>query len=62
MVLIELEESCVVFILGHSPSSVEEFLLDPIHPIWSPYSVLQLVSELVWSLIGFNRLCDPKAT
>jgi hypothetical protein len=21
-----------------------------------------LVSELVWSLVGFNRLCDPKAT
>jgi hypothetical protein len=21
-----------------------------------------LVSEPVWSLVGFNRICDPKAT
>jgi hypothetical protein len=31
-------------------------------PLWSPSSVLQLVSELVWSLVGFNMLCDSKAT
>jgi hypothetical protein len=24
--------------------------------------VLQLVSELIWSLDGFNRLCDLKTT
>jgi hypothetical protein len=30
--------------------------------LWSPSPVFQLVSEPVWSLIGFNRLCDSKAT
>jgi hypothetical protein len=30
--------------------------------IWLPSLVLQLVSKLVWSLVGFNSLCDPKAT
>jgi hypothetical protein len=30
-------------------------------PLWSASLVLQLVSELVWSHVGFNRLCDPKA-
>jgi hypothetical protein len=34
----------------------------PFTPLWSPSLVLQLVSELVWSYVGFNRLCDPKAT
>jgi hypothetical protein len=33
----------------------------PFTPLWSPSPVLQLVSESVWSLVGFNRLCDPKA-
>jgi hypothetical protein len=30
-------------------------------PLWLPSSVLQFVSELVWSPVGFNKLCDPKA-
>jgi hypothetical protein len=34
----------------------------PFTPLWSPSPVLQLVSELVWSLVDFNRLCDPKTT
>jgi hypothetical protein len=29
-------------------------------PLWSSSSVLQLVSEPVWSLVGFNRFCDLK--
>jgi hypothetical protein len=29
---------------------------------WSPSPVIQLVSEPVWSLVSFNRLCDLKAT
>jgi hypothetical protein len=29
-------------------------------PIWSSSPVLQLISEPVWSLVGFNRLCDPE--
>jgi hypothetical protein len=33
----------------------------PPSPRWSPSPVLQLVSEPVWSLVGSNRLCDPKA-
>jgi hypothetical protein len=33
----------------------------PFTPLWSPSSVLQLVSEPVWSLVGFNRLCDLQA-
>jgi hypothetical protein len=41
---------------------VENFNWLPFTPLWSPYPVLQLVSKLVWSLVGFNRLCDPKAT
>jgi hypothetical protein len=31
-------------------------------PLWSPSPVLQLISDLIWSLVGFNRLCDLKAT
>jgi hypothetical protein len=27
-----------------------------------PFKGIQLILELIWSLIGFNRLCDPKAT
>jgi hypothetical protein len=34
----------------------------PFNPLWSHSLVLQLVSELIWSLVGFNRLCDPNAT
>jgi hypothetical protein len=34
----------------------------PFTPLWSPSPVLQLVSEPVWSPVGFNRLCDLKAT
>jgi hypothetical protein len=36
--------------------------LAPIHPppFWSSYPVLQLVLEMIWSLVDFNRLCDPK--
>jgi hypothetical protein len=33
-----------------------------IHPTWSPSLILRLVSEPVWSLDGFNRLYDLKAT
>jgi hypothetical protein len=63
VVLTELEERCVGLISGNRPSSVKEFLIGSHSPpIWSPSPVLQLVSELVWSLVGFNRLCDPKAT
>jgi hypothetical protein len=37
--------------------------LAPIHPpLWSLSPVLQLVSEPIWSPVGFNRLCDLKAT
>jgi hypothetical protein len=34
----------------------------PFTPLWSPSPVLQLVSEPVWSPVGFNMLCDLKAT
>jgi hypothetical protein len=34
----------------------------PFTPLWSPSPVLQLVSEPVLSLVGFNRLCDPMTT
>jgi hypothetical protein len=34
----------------------------PPPPLWSPSPVLQLVSEPVWSLVGFNRLYDLNAT
>jgi hypothetical protein len=30
--------------------------------LWSPSPVLQFVSEPVWSPVGFNMLCDLKAT
>jgi hypothetical protein len=59
VVLAVLEERCVGSNLGHRPSSLEEFLIGS---LWSSSPVLQFVSELVWSLVGFNRLCDPKAT
>jgi hypothetical protein len=32
----------------------------PFIPLWSPYPVLQLVLELVRSLVVLNRFCDPK--
>jgi hypothetical protein len=34
----------------------------PVTPLWSPSPVIQLVSERVWSLVGFNKLCDQKTT
>jgi hypothetical protein len=34
----------------------------PFTPLWSPSPVLQLVLEPIWSLVGFNRLCDLKVT
>jgi hypothetical protein len=46
--------------IGQVPSRNFDWL--PFTPLWSPSLVLQLVSEPVWSLVGFNRLCDPKAT
>jgi hypothetical protein len=45
-------------ILGYRPSLIGS--LSPL--LLSPSPVLQLVSEPVWSPIGFNRLCDLKAT
>jgi hypothetical protein len=61
VVLIELEEMRVGPVPGYRPCSLVEFLIGSHSPpLWSPYSVLQLVSELVWSLVGFNRLCDLK--
>jgi hypothetical protein len=36
--------------------------LAPIHPLWSPSPVLQLVLELIWSPVDSNRLCGLKAT
>jgi hypothetical protein len=47
----------------HRPGSCERILLgsrSPPPPIAS--SVLQLVSEWVWSLVVLNWICDPKAT
>jgi hypothetical protein len=49
-------------ILGYSPSSFEEFYWLPFTPLWPPSPVLQLVSESIWSPVGFNGLCDLKAT
>jgi hypothetical protein len=40
----------VILIGSHSPP-----------PLWSSSPVLQLVSEPVWSPVGFNRLCELKA-
>jgi hypothetical protein len=31
-------------------------------PLWSSSSVLQLVSEPVWSPVSVNRLCNLKVT
>jgi hypothetical protein len=42
--------------------NVSNFDWLPFTPLWSPSAVLQLVSEPVWSPVGFNRLCDLKAT
>jgi hypothetical protein len=58
---------CVGSDLGHRPSSLEKFLLSPIHPlppppVWSHSPIIQLISEPVWSLVGFNRLCNLKVT
>jgi hypothetical protein len=40
----------------------ETLLLAFTTTLWSPSPVHQLVSEPVWLLVGFNRLCDLKAT
>jgi hypothetical protein len=42
--------------------SVSNFNWLPFTPLWPSSPVLQLVSEPVWSLVDFNRLCDPKMT
>jgi hypothetical protein len=60
--LAELEERGFDWDLGYRPNSIGEFLLALIHPPLVAFSVLQLVSEPVWSPVGFNRLCDLKAT
>jgi hypothetical protein len=62
VILVELEERCVRSNLGYKPSSLEEFLLASIHPPLVTFSVLQFVSEPVWLPVGFNMLCDLKAT
>jgi hypothetical protein len=45
------------------PVLVENFNWLPFTPppLWSPSLLHQLISVLVLSLIGFNRLCDLKA-
>jgi hypothetical protein len=48
------------FILGHMPSSIQEFYLAPVHPHPVAPSVLQLVSEQVGTPVVLNRLCDLK--
>jgi hypothetical protein len=42
--------------------TVSNFDWLPFTPLWSPSPVLQLVSEPVWSPVGFNMFCDLKAT
>jgi hypothetical protein len=42
--------------------SMRNFDWLPFTPLWSPSPILQLVSKPVWSPVGFNRLCDLKAT
>jgi hypothetical protein len=46
--------------IGQVPSRNFDWL--SFTPLWSPSLVLQLVSEPVWSLVDFNRLCDLKVT
>jgi hypothetical protein len=41
--------------------TVSNFDWLPFTLLWSPSPILQLVSEPVWSPVGFNRLCDLKA-
>jgi hypothetical protein len=48
--------------MGHMSVLHKNFDWLPFIPLWSPSSVIQLVSEPVWSLVSVNRLCDPKAT
>jgi hypothetical protein len=44
--------------IGQVPARNFDWL--PFTPLWSPSPVLQLVSEPIWSLVGFNMLCDLK--
>jgi hypothetical protein len=46
--------------IGRVPSTNFNWL--PFTPLWLPYPGLQLVSKPVLLLVGFNRLCDLKAT
>jgi hypothetical protein len=62
VILVKLEERRVEFDLGHKSYSHIEFYLAPIHLALIAYPVLQLASESVWSLIHFNRHCDPNVT
>jgi hypothetical protein len=50
------------FELGTYASSCIRIFIGSHSPLWSPSPVLQLVSEPVWSLVDFNRLCDLKVT
>jgi hypothetical protein len=61
-VLVELEERGVgrFWDIGRVPLRNFDWL--PFTPLWSSAPTLQLVSEPVWSLVGFNRLFDLKMT
>jgi hypothetical protein len=48
--------------VGHMLGSCERILLGSYSPPLVASSVLQLVSELIRSLVVLNRLCDPKVT
>jgi hypothetical protein len=60
-ILIELEGDAygLIWDIGQVPSMDFDWLLCP---LGSPSSILQLESELVWSLVRFNRICDSNAT
>jgi hypothetical protein len=52
----------MVLNLGHKLILEKNFIGVPFtSPSVAP-SVLQLVSESIWSLVDFNRLCNLKAT
>jgi hypothetical protein len=48
--------------VGRRMILAKEFNSAPVHPPPVVSLVLQLVSEPVWLLVGFNSLYDPKAT